>query len=126
MRPLALGIGLAAAACGGPSARPQPVAPAPGAQPDAAAPADEPPAPLSEAECLAALDHFLEVAMAEKRATLPPEQVPTDEQVAAIRDTMRSEYLPQCVGGERSGYECTMQATTTAAIEACLGDTEAP
>lgn len=124
---LGLGIALANPGCGGPSPQPaEPAAPgASGERPgEPAPPAAE--APLTEAECLAALEHFLEVSMAEKRATLPPEQVPTAEQVASIRDTMRTSYLPECVGGPRTGYDCAMQATTTAAMETCLQDTGTP
>lgn len=122
-----VGLGLAlAVGCGGPPR--EPASATAEAPPGSEAPAPDEPAaeaPLSEAECMAALDHFIEVAMAEMQATLPPEQVPTGEQVAGIRETMRTEFLPTCVGGARTGYDCTMQATTSAAIESCLQE-EAP
>lgn len=77
--------------------------------------------PLTEAECMQLLEHFLEVAMAEKRATLPPEQVPTDEQVARIRVQMRDEARKSCIGRtEREHYECLMKARTTRGLNACL------
>ncbi|HTE55434.1 MAG TPA: hypothetical protein VK698_31485 [Kofleriaceae bacterium] len=77
--------------------------------------------PLSEAECMQLLDHYLDLAMADKRATLPPEQVPTDEQVERIRASMKAEAKDECVGrGERGRYECAMKATTTRALGVCL------
>lgn len=67
------------------------------------------------------LDHYLELAMAEKRATLPAEQVPTEEQVERIRTSMRAQAREECVGrGERGRYECAMKATTTRGLGACL------
>lgn len=80
-----------------------------------------PDAPLTEAECTQLLEHFLEVAMAEKRATLPPEQVPTDEQVARIRVQMRDEARKSCIGRtEREHYDCLMKASTTRGLNACM------
>lgn len=77
--------------------------------------------PLTEAECTQLLEHFLDVAMAEKRATLPPEQVPTDEQVARIRVQMRDEARKSCIGRtEREHYDCLMKASTTRGLNACL------
>jgi hypothetical protein len=78
--------------------------------------------PLSEAECMQLLDHYLELALAEKRATLPPEEMPTDEQVARIRVDMRSRAKESCVGlTERDRYDCAMKAGTTRALGTCLG-----
>jgi hypothetical protein len=77
--------------------------------------------PLSEAECLRLLDHYLDLAVAEKRATLPPEQVPTEEQVARIRVEMRDDAKEACVGlTERERYDCAMKARTTRALGTCL------
>jgi hypothetical protein len=81
--------------------------------------------PLSEAECMRLLDHYLDLALAEKRATLPPEQVPTEEQVERIRVEMRDDAKQACVGlTERARYDCAMKARTTRALGACL--TEQP
>jgi hypothetical protein len=72
------------------------------------------------------LDHYLALAMAEKRATLPADQVPTDEQVDAIRIQMQGEARSQCVGrGERARYRCAMKATTTRGLGVCLTDNPA-
>jgi hypothetical protein len=77
--------------------------------------------PLSEAECMQLLDHYLELALAEKRATLPPEQVPTEEQVERIRVEMRDDAKQACVGlTERERYDCAMKARTTRGLGACL------
>jgi hypothetical protein len=79
--------------------------------------------PLTEVECLELLDHYLDLAMAEKRATLPPEQVPTAEQVDRIRLAMRDEARQACVGrGERGRYDCAMRARTTRGLGVCLTD----
>ena len=76
---------------------------------------------LTEAECMRLLDHYLDLAMAEKRATLPADQVPSAEQVARIRLAMRDEAQRNCVGRtERGRYECAMGARTTRELGACL------
>ena len=87
----------------------------------------EPPAttggPLTEAECMKLLDHYLELAMAEKRATLPEDQVPTEEQVARIRTAMRDEARESCIGKtERGQFDCAMKAGTTRALATCLAE----
>lgn len=69
---------------------------------------------------------MLDVALAEKRATLPPDKVPTEEQVAQIRTQMRSEVGTRCVGGPRDGYDCAMAAETRSAIEGCFPQEGAP
>jgi hypothetical protein len=67
------------------------------------------------------LDHYLDLAMAEKRATLPPEEVPTTEQVARIRLAMREEAKANCIGrSERGRYDCAMRAQTTRGLGGCL------
>lgn len=72
------------------------------------------------------LDHYLDLAMAEKRATLPPEEVPTTEQVARIRLAMREEAKANCVGhAERARYDCAMRAQTTRGLGGCLTGTGA-
>lgn len=112
---LALGL----LSCGGKSAGEPGKAGPGGAAGGATAPATS--GPLTEAECMQLLDHYLELALAEKRATLPPEQVPTDEQVARIRIEMRGRAKEDCVGQtERTRYECAMQARTTRALGTCL------
>lgn len=71
------------------------------------------------------LEHYLELAMAEKRATLPPEQVPTGEQVEGIRTAMREEAKQSCVGrAERGRYDCAMKARTTRALGVCMAEAE--
>ena len=81
--------------------------------------------PLTEAECMQLFEHFLEVSMAEKRATLPPEQLPTDEQLARIRTQMRDEARKSCIGrAEREHYDCLMKARTTRGFNACLARRE--
>lgn len=113
----ALLFSLLVAACGG--------QPRGGASPGPAG--TDPPAatsgPLTESECMKLLDHYLELAMAEKRATLPEDQVPTEEQVARIRTAMRDEARASCVGKtERGQFDCAMKAGTTRALATCLAE----
>lgn len=121
-------LALAAAACGGSSAHQgdgdttanTTQRPSGGGQRPAAT------GPLTEPECIGLADHMLDVALTEKRATLPPDKVPTDEQVATIRTQMRSEVGTRCVGGPRDGYDCAMAATTRSDIEDCAPGEGAP
>ncbi len=67
------------------------------------------------------LDHYLDLAMAEKRATLPAEEVPTAEQVARIRVSMREQAREYCIGRtERERYDCALSAPSTRALSECL------
>jgi len=77
--------------------------------------------PLTEAECMRLLDHYLELAVAEKRASLPPDQIPTAEQVQRIRTTLGVEAKASCIGrAERERYECALGAKTTRGVGLCL------
>jgi hypothetical protein len=115
--PVALAV--LCAACGGGSKHSSP-APT-GSSGTAAVPRGS--GPLTEAECMRLLDHYLELAMAERRATLPAEEVPTEEQVARIRVDMRENAKETCIGRtERVRYECAMMATTTRSLATCLTD----
>jgi hypothetical protein len=106
------------AACGGraaPPAAPAPAAPAPA--PAAPAPADD--SPLTEAECVALIDHVLDVGIAHQRRTKKPEEVPTDEQVAQIRGEMRTAMTPECLELDRASFRCAMAAGTDVELAAC-------
>ena len=116
---------LCAAGCsggsGGDAAGGKPGATRPGAGVAGGAGTPRATGPLSEVECMQLLDHYLELALAEKRATLPPEEMPTDEQVARIRVDMRARAKESCVGlTERDRYDCAMKARTTRALGMCL------
>jgi hypothetical protein len=119
--PVLLSLTLAVAACGGGQ-------PSGGARPGESGGSGEGAAvastgPLTEPECMRLLDHYLELAMAEKRATLPEDQVPTEEQVARIRTSMRDEARESCIGKtERGQFDCAMKAGTTRALATCLAE----
>lgn len=75
---------------------------------------------LTPAECERLIDHVLAVQITKMRAELPPEKVPTDEQVAKIRATMGVEMMDPCLTGyDRAAYTCMLAATTVEALYAC-------
>lgn len=75
----------------------------------------DPAAPLSADECDTFTAHVIELNMVEMRAKLPPEEVPTDEQVAEIREKMSGD----CLQFPRAVVECGMAATTIAEVAKC-------
>jgi hypothetical protein len=107
------------AACGGRSA---PVtAPAAAEAEPAPAPVAAPPddSPLTEAECGALIDHVVDVGIEQQRRTKKPEEVPTAEQVAQIRDEMRTAMTPECLKLDRAAFRCAMAAATDAELAVC-------
>lgn len=72
---------------------------------------------LTEADCMAFVEHLIAVAVAEK----PEEARPTAEQLAEYRSGMVDAAKQDCVGQPRSGpYDCAMKATTAQAIDQCI------
>jgi hypothetical protein len=116
-----LALLVAMAACGG-GASSGPAASDGRARPGAPATtsADAVARPLDREDCTRLLDRYLELEQAELRASLPPEEVPTEEQVAAIRTRMHADGMPGCVGQPRAPYACAMAAPTKPALRACL------
>src|SRR5689334_14747902 len=91
--------------------------PAPGHTPDAGpAPA---PAALTERECDALIAHAIALRVAELKQTLPPEQVPTEAEQAALGTELRGKFLADCRGGTRRGYDCALAARTLAELGDC-------
>lgn len=81
---------------------------------------------LTEPECARLVDHVLEVQLVKMRVELPPEKVPTDEQVATIRASLGEEMMPACLSAfDRAAYDCMMAATTVEALYACAGPADA-
>jgi hypothetical protein len=80
---------------------------------------DDAPAPLTRGECERMIDHVLQIGMAEQRKAKPAEYVPTDAQVAEIRVKLAAEQLQPCLAWPRPVWECTIAATTMAALFAC-------
>lgn len=89
----------------------------------AATPSD---APLTEDDCVALFDHLIDIKLDELRASVPPDQVPTDEQVEEIRERMRSEEMPRCLAGDRQTFACALAATTAEDVAACGSGQDAP
>ena len=120
-----------AAACGGSSGQGHEggTTPAGGGGDRAAAPRPAPDAPLTHDECVRMVDHLLDVALTEQRATLPPDKVPTDEQVDQIRAGMHPDVDQKCVGGDkrdREQFDCIMAGKTKAEMDVCAPDEAAP
>ena len=126
-----LSLALAAACGGGSSGKgagdgTTPAGGGGGAQPAEARPA--PDAPLTHDECIRMVDHLLDVALTEQKATLPPDKVPTDEQVEKIRASMHADVDQKCVGGgtkDREQFDCIMAGKTKAEMDGCAPEEEA-
>lgn len=86
-------------------------------------PADQP-KPLSRAECELMIDHVLELGMAQQRAQKKPEHVPTEAQVAVIRERLVADQLSACLAWGRPQYACVMASTTVEGLYACAEGTE--
>jgi len=81
---------------------------------------------ITPSECEAMIGHILDVQLAEKRQTVPADQVPTPEQVETIRKKMLSDErgVRGCAAFDRVSMTCVMKATDTAALEACARPVE--
>jgi len=129
--PLYLSIIVTASCSGGTTAQPVPAAPGnepaldaaiePDVEPGAIPADNHPPEPgrPSHHECERLLDHVIELGRAAHAPKVAPDQVPTDEQVAKIREGMAREFLPSCQAMERAMYECALNATTRDELAAC-------
>jgi hypothetical protein len=91
--------------------------------PDAAgvaAPADAAgPGPLTREDCEQLIDHIIAVQNAELRAKKPPEEWPTEEQLAEMRANLITEMMDQCVVWDRPSFDCIMAASTVDTLYAC-------
>lgn len=101
-------------------------APAPTGDAGVAADAPPPPPPPADAapaitadECGAYVDHVLAVAVAAMRATRPADQVPTADQVAAIRTSLVASE--PCRELTRAELTCALAAADQPALYACAG-----
>jgi hypothetical protein len=109
---------LAWLACGGRDSTPQ----APGGSSGAAGvgtTSTDPDAKLTDAECGTMLDHIVDIGHAEQKRTLAPEAVPTDEQIADVKQKQRAGFTQQCLSLPRSTFQCAMRAQTPAELQAC-------
>jgi hypothetical protein len=87
-----------------------------GSKPGSAPPS---PTPLSRAECEQMIDHVLEVGMAQQRAQKAADYVPTEAQVAAIRQRLVQDQLAACLAWPRPQWDCVMASTTVETLYAC-------
>lgn len=72
-------------------------------------------AKASEADCLAAIDHVIEVDLKDR----PADQQLSAEQVAELRTTLRGSYLRECMDQPRAVVACITAASNRTAIKAC-------
>ena len=104
-----------AVACSSGGGRPRP--PGPGSAPDAAPPAAV--AAPTERECDGLIAHAVALRAAELARTLPPDQLPTEAEQAALRTELRGKFLAECRGGTRPGYDCAIAAKSLAELAGC-------
>ena len=86
---------------------------------DDAAPSVPDDSPLTESECGAMLDHVVDIGHAEQKRTLDPDLVPTDVQVAKIKQTQREQAMPMCLKLPRTAYRCALASSSAAQLAAC-------
>jgi len=103
-----------ALACSSSGGRPRPPPPRP--TPDASPPAAAAP---TERECEDLIAHAIALRVAELAQALPPEQVPTEAEQAALRTELRGQLLADCQHGTRRGYDCAIAAKTLAELGGC-------
>jgi len=91
--------------------------------PDRTKPAQkEGPAPdakLTPSECGEMLDHIVDIAHEARKPSLKPDELPTGEQLAKIKEGERERRTEPCLLLPRSAYDCAMAARTKADLESC-------
>src|SRR5262245_59566502 len=73
----------------------------------------------TERECEDLIAHAIRLRVAELKQTLPPAQVPTEAEQAALGAELRGKFLTDCRGGSRRGYDCAIAARTLAELGGC-------
>jgi hypothetical protein len=87
------------------------------AQPDAGVTVVEP-RPDHKQECDALVAHAIGLYMAELGEQRPVQQLPTEQEIAALRTELRAD--PACTTGfSRDAYRCAMTSETLADLGAC-------
>jgi hypothetical protein len=120
---LTLAVACSGGGAGGGGGGPRPPGPGPGSAADApaggsGATAAAPAAP-TERECDELIAHAVALRVAELGQKLPPEQVPTEAEQAALRAELRGAFLADCRGGTRRGYDCAITARSLADLGSC-------
>jgi hypothetical protein len=85
----------------------------------AAAPGDGGSAGVTEAECMAVVDHVLAVMLEDLKAHKPEDEWPTDDQVADKRAVLADEFIPQCLQLDRAVIDCMLKAADPNALAEC-------
>ena len=79
----------------------------------------DPASPVTAEECQRFTAHVIDLYLAEMRRSRPPEEIPTDEQVAEVRAKLDAELTERCVQFPRAVLECGLAAQTFAAVAEC-------
>ena len=79
--------------------------------------ATEPPArpKANEADCLAAIDHVIDVDIKDR----PADQQLSADQISELRTSLRGSYLRECLDQPREVVVCITAANNRTAIKAC-------
>jgi len=68
-------------------------------------------------KCDRLLDRVVTLAVAER----PAEQIPTNEERAAIVTQLRASWSPKCEAMTSKGFDCALRAPTLADVDRCGG-----
>jgi hypothetical protein len=74
---------------------------------------------ITKEDCVLVLGHIVDVGMAEKKKTMPPDQAPNEEDAAKARQKVIDSGMDECLKMPRAMFECAMNAQDTAALRAC-------
>jgi hypothetical protein len=74
--------------------------------------------PVTEAECGVLFEHVVRMGAIPRRKA-DPEDDPTEEEIAEIRDALRTEFTQQCLALDRATYECALNAWDRDALTEC-------
>ncbi|MEJ7602790.1 MAG: hypothetical protein WKG01_33190 [Kofleriaceae bacterium] len=73
----------------------------------------------SEGECSELVTHAIDIGVAEQRAQLPPDQVPTQSEQEQLATELRGQFLPACLRGAREAYRCAIASKTLTELAGC-------
>jgi len=83
--------------------------------------AETPPRPITKDECGAMIGHIFDIGIAEKKKTWKPNEVPTDDQLAAARVKQIEQGTDACLQMQvpRPMFDCALNAVDAAALQKC-------
>jgi hypothetical protein len=76
---------------------------------------------ITQEDCVLVLGHIVDVGMAEKKKTMPPDQAPNEEDAAKARQKVIDAGMEECLKMPRAMFDCAMKAQDSAALRACDG-----